>query len=61
MGSDFKQLLASIDKDQLAKIIDRQNAQSCGLALEEYEALMAYNKSLQEEGALYLEIGRAHV
>ena len=43
MGSDFKQLLASIDKDQLAKIIDRQNAQSCGLALEEYEALMAYN------------------
>ncbi|UUC96556.1 MULTISPECIES: transcriptional regulator [Comamonas] len=54
MGSDFKQLLASIDKDQLAKIIDRQTAQSCGLTLDEYEALMAYNKSLQEEGALYL-------
>lgn len=52
MGSDFKQLLASIDKDHLAKIIDRQNAQSCGLTLDEYEASMAYNKSLQEEGVL---------
>lgn len=54
MSADFKQLLANIDKDHLGKIIDRVNAENCGLTLEEYEASMSYSKSLQEEGMKYL-------